>query len=209
MEHRTSGVQTEKVLGVRTERIPLYINCYETLGYRLKNQATIEGNDDFEKLCFEQTSPECQNKQLETDCETLLKEIDEIDTRVHFFYLQRVVLVGMIGTGCIALSIFLLLHHLQVLFTIFLLLGLFGCTITLGLKPFFLNLGREKLGSRLPELLQELNALLERTKRDNVARDKAKKNEMAADKTKNDEMAMNKAKNSEMATDMEKGGEEA
>lgn len=189
MEHRTSGVQTDKVLDVRTERIPLYINCYETLGYRLKSQTAIEGNDDFENLCFEQTSPECQNKQLETDCEAILKEIGEIDTRVHFFYLQRVVLVGMIGTGCIALSIFLLLHHLQVLFTIFLLLGLFGCTITLGLKPFFLNLGREKLGSRLPELLQELNALLERTKRDNAA--------------------MNKGKNNEMATDVEKGGEEA
>ena len=144
---------TEKILDVRTERIPLYINCHETLGYRLKSQTEIEGNEDFQKLCFELTSSEYQNKRL------------EIDARVLFFYLQRVVLVGMIGAGCIALGILFLLNHLQILFTIFLLFGLFGCTITLGLKPFFLNMGREKLGTRLPELLQKLDTLLKETEK--------------------------------------------
>lgn len=156
---------TEKILDVRTERIPLYINCHETLGYRLKSQTEIEGNEDFQKLCFELTSSEYQNKRLEADCEAILKEIEEIDARVLFFYLQRVVLVGMIGAGCIALGILFLLNHLQILFTIFLLFGLFGCTITLGLKPFFLNMGREKLGTRLPELLRKLDTLLKETEK--------------------------------------------
>lgn len=155
----------EKILDVRTERTSLYINCYETLGYQLKSQTAIEGNDDFKKLCFHSISPECQHKPLETDCEAVLKEIEDIDKRIDLFYLQRVVLVGMVGAGCIALSIVFLLHHLQILFTIFLLLGLFGCTITLGLKPLFVNMGSAKLGTQLPELIQKLDALLKETEK--------------------------------------------
>ena len=89
-----------------------------------------------------------------------------IDAKAHLFFLQWDVFVGMAGAAFIALSIVCIMHHLQILFTVFLLIGLTGCTIPLGLRPFLLKQGLKKYGATLPDLLMKLNKQMEEARKE-------------------------------------------
>lgn len=94
-----------------------------------------------------------------------MQEIEVIDSKVIRYYLERVVLVGLAGAVCIGLS-FLFLHlHIHIAFTLFLLVGLTGCTVTLALRPLFTSMGLKKLGADIPELESRLRALLAKADR--------------------------------------------
>lgn len=89
-----------------------------------------------------------------------------IDAKAHLFFLQWDVFVGMAGAAFIALSIVCIMHHLQILFAVFLLIGLTGCTIPLGLRPFLLKQGLRKYGATLPDLLMKLNKQMEEARKE-------------------------------------------
>lgn len=89
-----------------------------------------------------------------------------IDAKAHLFFLQWDVFVGMSGAAFIALSIVCIMHHLQILFAVFLLIGLTGCTIPLGLRPFLLKQGLRKYGATLPDLLMKLNKQMEEARKE-------------------------------------------
>ena len=89
-----------------------------------------------------------------------------IDAKAHLFFLQWDVFVGMAGAAFIALSIVCIMHHLQILFAVFLLIGLTGCTIPLGLRPFLLKQGLKKYGATLPDLLMKLNKQMEEARKE-------------------------------------------
>ena len=90
----------------------------------------------------------------------MFEQLAEIDRRVTRFYLEKVCLVGMAGAFCLGLSFVALRLKLHILFTLLLLLGLFGCTITLSLRPLVTGMGQKKLSGGEAALLAELEALL-------------------------------------------------
>ena len=68
-------------------------------------------------------------------------------------------MVGMAGAVCIGLS-FLFLHlGWHIVFTLSLLLGLCGCSVTLALRPLLTRMGLRKLGGEIPSLEEKLRKI--------------------------------------------------
>ena len=148
-------------LRVRAEREKLICACYEALGYT-HIKTTREGDASIMlKAVFvrEEAEPKEVGDRRER-CEAVLAEIESIDAKAERYYLERVVLVGMAGAACIGLS-FLFLHFgWHIAFTLALLAGLFGCSITLALRPVFIRMGLARFGGELPQLERKLHAIL-------------------------------------------------
>ena len=151
----------ELTLRVRQEREALYTECYEALGYTkigstresdvstILNTVFVRENDEPERVADRRAR-----------CEAVLADIEKIDAKAERYYLERVVLVGMAGAACIGLS-FLFLHFgWHIPFTLSLLAGLFGCSITLALRSPFTRMGMKRFGGELPQLEARLRAIL-------------------------------------------------
>ena len=147
---------------VRQERETLTNECYAALGWRVWSRTKENSASPMAKTVFvrEDTEPATLAAKR-ARCEAVLAEIEVIDKNVERYYLERVVLVGLAGAVCIGLS-FLFLHlGLHVVFTLSLLLGIFGCSITLALRLPLTRLGLRKLGGGIPALEARLAAILE------------------------------------------------
>lgn len=151
----------EKVLTlqVRPEREHLIGFCYEAMGYRLERITRNEHADTMLEFVLED-SASAESETYER-CRAILKKIEEIDKQVSYYFLKLDCLVGLIGAVCLGLSVVSLRAGMHVLFTIPLFIGLFGCTITLYLRPVFTRMGMKKYGGEEPALIAELYALLD------------------------------------------------
>lgn len=151
----------ELTLQIRQERKALTEGCYQTLGWCVKSRTKESETSSVTDTVFVREDRETADMaEKRTRCEAVLAQIEAIDRQVERFYLERVVLVGMAGAACIGLS-FLFLHFgWQILFTFSLLLGLFGCSITLALRPPLTRLGLQVLGGEIPSLEAKLAAIL-------------------------------------------------
>lgn len=146
-------------LQVRPEREQLIGSCYEAMGYRLERITRNEHADT--KLEFVLEDPASAEPETLGQCRSILGKLEEIDRQVTYYFLKLDCLVGLIGAVCLGLSVVSLRAGLHVLFTILLILGLFGCSITLYLRPLFTRMGMKKYGGEEPALIAELYALLD------------------------------------------------
>lgn len=148
-------------LRVRQEREALYTECYETLGYIQVKGVPEDQASMISKVVFareeEETGAVADRRKR---CEAVLADIEAIDAKVDRYYLERVVLVGLAGAACIGLSFLFLHFRWHIAFTLSLLVGLFGCTITLALRPIFTRMGLRRFGGEVPGLEEKLRAIL-------------------------------------------------
>lgn len=158
MNDKTSNPEKVWVLQVNPEREELICSCCEALGYRLE-KARHEDHADTE-LIFLLEDPALADPAKLRQCGTIFEQLAEINRQVTRYYLEKVCLVGLAGAFCLGCSFAALWAGLHALFTILLLLGIFGCTITLSLRPLFTGMGRKKLGGGEPALIAELQTLL-------------------------------------------------
>ena len=150
--------QTELRITVPPERETLVREYCETFGYRICREEHPEHGDA--EFFFRPEQPELIKDKRYEKASELFEEIKEIDRKVDRYYLKRVVLVGLAGAALIGISFIALHFHQQILFTILLVLGIFGCTITLNLRPFISKFVMKKYGKKEPELLAQLKNLL-------------------------------------------------
>lgn len=143
---------------VRPDREELIRSCYESLGYRTET-VTRQAHGDTEIL-FRLETPKPAGSSLPEEIRSLLQDLDGIDRTVDRYYLKRDVLVGMAGAASIGAAFIMLHYDQQVLFVVFLALGIFGCTIPLYLRPFFTKRGLKKYGQREPEILAKIEELI-------------------------------------------------
>ena len=101
-----------------------------------------------------------EDSLLRRKCEDILDEIKRIDVKAERYYLERVVLVGLVGALCIGLSFLFLHFHIRVAFALLLFIGLICCTVTLSLRPLFTAMGLRKFGVELPDLEERLREIL-------------------------------------------------
>ena len=146
-------------LSVRPEREKLVCSCYEALGYHVEKAERREHENTQVTLVYAGTAS--LDTAGQEHCRALLERLEAIEKQVIYYYLKLVCGVGLAGAACIGLS-FAALHFGQhALFTILLILGIFGCTITLYLRPLFTGMGLKKYGGEEPALIAELQALLD------------------------------------------------
>lgn len=146
---------------VRQEREAMTADCYAALGWRVWSRTKENSASPTAEIVFvrEEAEPAALAAKR-ARCEAVLAEIEAVDKKVERYYLERVVLVGMAGAACIGLS-FLFLHlGWHVVFTLSLLAGLFGCSITLALRQPFTRMGLQKLGGEIPALEEKLRKTL-------------------------------------------------
>ena len=148
----------DRQMQIRPEREALFSSCYKAMGYRLEDAKRADHMDT--QLTFRSEDPNAMDPERKNKAEALLAKLLEIDQRVTRYYLQLVCLVGMIGAACIGCSFIALKADLHILFTLLLLIGIFGCTITLYLRPLFTRWGMRKYGTEEPALIAELEELL-------------------------------------------------
>lgn len=148
-------------LQVRGEREILTAQCYKALGWQIISRSRENDISPLTNIVFAREDAEPAGiAEKRERCEAVLGKIEEIDKKVERYYLERVVVVGMTGAACIGIS-FLFLHlGLQIMFTLSLLLGLFGCSVTLALRPSLTRIGIRKLGGDVPALEVKLAAIL-------------------------------------------------
>lgn len=148
-------------LQVRQEREALYTECYESLGYiRVRGTSQGQASTTSETVFIrEGDEPEAVTERRKR-CEAVLADIEVIDAKVERYYLERVVLVGMAGAACIGLSLLFLHFGWHIAFTLSLLVGLFGCSITLSLRPVFIHMGLKPFGGEILKLEAKLRAIL-------------------------------------------------
>lgn len=158
MNDKTNGPEKVWVLAVNPERETLIRSCCEALGYRLEKTRREEHADT--ELIFLLEDPALADPAKIRQCSDVFGQLAAIDRQVTRYYLEKVCLVGLAGAVCLGLSFAALRAGLHTLFTLLLLLGIFGCTITLSLRPLFTDMGRKKLGGGEPALIAELQALL-------------------------------------------------
>lgn len=145
-----------------SNREKLYMECYESLGFHVWSRTRESNTSDHVELTFRREDEETkEGAVLRRRCEDILCEIEAIDKKAVRYYLERVVLVGLIGALCIGLAFLFLHFHIHIAFTIFLLIGLTDCTVTLALRPLFTAMGLKKHGATLPELEARLRALMD------------------------------------------------
>ncbi len=145
-------------VAVPPEREALVREYCTSFGYRIEKVEHPEHGDV--EFYFRPENPGFSENEYFRKASVIFEEIKEIDRKVRIYYLKRVVLVGMCGAACIGLSFAALHFDLHILFTILLVLGIFGCTVTLYLRPFISGFGMKKYGKNEPELLSELKRLL-------------------------------------------------
>ena len=152
----------ELTVSVRQGRESVTENCYKALGWQAISRSKESGTSPLTNTVFVREEVESTDiAEKRGRCEAVLAEIEVIDKKVERYYLERVVLIGLAGAVCIGLS-FLFLHlGLHVVFTLSLLLGIFGCSITLALRSPLTRLGLRKLGGGIPALEARLAAILE------------------------------------------------
>lgn len=149
---------------VYASRETLYTDCFESLGFHVWSRTRESDTSPQIDILFRREAEETQKEiSLRRKCEDILDEIKAIDDKADLYYLKRVVLVGMAGAGCMGLSFLFRYFHMQVVFTLLLLLGILGCTVTLTLRPLFTGMGLKKYGADLPELERRLRELMEDT----------------------------------------------
>lgn len=158
MTDKVNAPEKVWVLQVNPEREELICSYCEALGYRLE-KAKHEEHADTE-LIFLLEEPALADPAKLRQCAAVFEQLAAIDRQVTRYYLKKVCLVGLAGAFCLGLSFAALQAGLHVLFTLLLLLGIFGCTITLSLRPLFTGMGRKKLAGEEPALLAELDVLL-------------------------------------------------
>ncbi len=146
---------------VRAEREALTAECFEVLGWMEASRSRESDTSPVTNTVWVREDEEsAAQAEKRARCQAVLGEIEAIDRRVERYYLERVVLVGMAGAACIGLS-FLFLHlGLHILFTTSLLLGLFGCSITLALRPLLTRMGLRELGGDIAVLEAKLRMIL-------------------------------------------------
>ncbi len=151
----------ELVRQVRSEREDLTLQCYEELGWQIVDRSKANDTSPVTKMIFVRVEEELSTEaEKRTRCEEVLERIEAIDAKAERYYLERVVLVGLAGAACIGFS-FLFLHlGWHILFTLSLLAGLFGCSITLALRPPFIRMGLKRFGEEIPHLEEKLHAIL-------------------------------------------------
>ena len=147
-----------KTVSVPPEREQLVLTYYEKLGYKTESVMRDEHGDTRITFCLQDAG--AFDPKRTARVEAILAELFAIDRQVTLYYLKRVCLVGLAGAVCIGLSFLALHFHVHWLFTALLLIGIFGCTITLSLRPLFTRRGMRQYGEKEPALLAELNALL-------------------------------------------------
>lgn len=147
---------------VYSQREKLYVECYEALGFHVWNRTRESDTSALVDITFHGEDAETKsNALLRRKCEGILDEIKQIDVKAERYYLERVVLVGLIGALCIGLS-FLFLHlNIRIIFAMLLLIGLILCSVTLTLRPLFISMGLKKFGAEIPKLTAQLEELLE------------------------------------------------
>ena len=143
---------------VKPEREKLVRLCYERLGYRPATVKRDEHADTQLEFVLEDAAS-CDPQRMER-CEAILGKLTEIDRQVTYYFLKLDCLVGLVGAACLGLSVVALRAGVHWLFTVLLIAGLFGCTITLYLRPVFTRMGMKKHGGEEPAMLAELLALL-------------------------------------------------
>ena len=158
MKNRINGPEKIWVIEAKPEREELVCSCCAALGYRLEKARRDEHADT--ELIFLLEDAALADAEKIRQCSAVFEQLAEIDRRVTRFYLEKVCLVGMAGAFCLGLSFVALRLKLHILFTLLLLLGLFGCTITLSLRPLVTGMGQKKLSGGEAALLAELEALL-------------------------------------------------
>lgn len=157
MDDKETATET-RTLSVPPEREQLVLSCYEKLGYQTESVVRDEHGDTKITFCLQDADAFDPERAARVDA--IFAELFAIDRQVMLYYLKRVCLVGLIGAACIGLSFSALHFHVHWLFTVLLLIGIFGCTITLSLRPLFTRMGMRQYGETEPALLAELNALL-------------------------------------------------
>lgn len=146
---------------VYSQREKLYTECYEALGFHVWSRMKESDTSAFTPITFRREDPESkQDTFLRRKCEDILDKIHQIDAKSERYYLERVVLVGVIGTLCIGLSFLFLHFHIHIVFALLLLIGLVCYTVTLSLRPVFTAMGLRKFGAELPALEAQLYELL-------------------------------------------------
>lgn len=158
MTDKTEKPEKVLVLQVSPEREELVRSCYETLGYQLEKVVREEHADT--QMIFLLEDPALADMAKMKQCRSVLGKLEAIDRRVTYYYLQLVCLVGLTGAVCIGLSFAALRAGQHALFTVLLILGIFGCTVTLYLRPLFTGMGMRKYGGEEPALIAELQSLL-------------------------------------------------
>ena len=158
MTDKTEKAEKVLILQVSPGREELVRACYEALGYQLEKVTREEHADT--QMIFLLEAPASADPAKIQQCRSVLDRLEAIDKRVTYYYLRLVCLVGLIGAVCIGLSFAALRAGQHALFTVLLILGIFGCTITLYLRPLFTGMGMRKYGGEEPALIVELQSLL-------------------------------------------------
>lgn len=158
MTDKTEKPEKVLVLQVSPGREELVRSCYETLGYQLEKVKREEHADT--QMIFLLEDPALADLAKIQKCRSVLGKLEAIDKRVTYYYLQLVCLVGLIGAVCIGLSFAALRSGQHALFTVLLILGIFGCTVTLYLRPLFTGMSMRKYGGEELALIAELQSLL-------------------------------------------------
>ena len=145
-------------LQVVPEQEGLVQGCYEALGYKLEACRPQDHGDTT--LVFRLEEKAAFNEEKFIRCRELLGRLDTMNRQAVRYYLHLVCGVGLAGAVSIGLSFVALQAGIQWLFVVLLLLGLFGCTVTLYLRPSIYKLWMKKHGGEVPGILAELESLL-------------------------------------------------
>ncbi len=151
-------IPEKRLMHVRPEREELICSTCEALGYRLQEAKRADHMDT--ELLFQLEDPEAVSNSCRAKAESLLARLMQLDAQVTRYYLKLVCLVGMVGAACLGFSFAALKADLHILFTLLLIIGIFGCTITLYLRPLFTRMGMKKYGSEESAIIAELDSLL-------------------------------------------------
>lgn len=147
-------------LHIRPGRQDLISYSYEQTGYRVEKTEEPGEHQTEAELILRREKGGAPESEYAGKVRRLLEELASIDEKVDYFYLHLVCGVGLAGAVCLGLSFPALHSGIHWLFTLLLIAGVFGCTITLYLRPLFTRMGMEKYGAREPEILAQLKALM-------------------------------------------------
>lgn len=158
MQEEGNTPQEQIDVRVPSSREQMVCTCMEAIGYRMNTMNRGENIDTEIHLKMEH--PEQYDRVRAEKMVELFRRLEAIDQKVTVYFLKWDCLIGLIGAICIALSFFALRAGMQPLFVVLLLLGIFGCTITLYLPAVFTRMGREKYAREEPAILRELETTL-------------------------------------------------
>ena len=152
-------IQKERMIQIRPELEEIISSTCEALGYQLMEAKRAPHMDT--QLIFQLENAEAVDDRCREKAEGLLARLMDVETQLIHYYLKLVCLVGMIGAACLGFSFTALKADLHILFTLLLIVGIFGCTITLYLRPLLIRMGLKKYGPEEDAIIDELNSLLD------------------------------------------------